>query len=186
MAKTLLLHGIKCQKQMWPCFCRGSTYQNLNNCDFASAGSWKLKNGQDLASGGDQVPKQMWPCFFRGSTYQNLNDCDFASAGSRKIKNGQNLASAGDQVPKINVTLLLQGVNISKLKSGDNFSLDLVLEDHETTFFLLKKFNYDLFLNECMFECMRIYDLPLLWMHIWMYDAFFNVLNASVNAWCIF
>ena len=37
---------------------------------------------------------------------------------SRKIKKGQDLASAGDQVPKTNVTLLLQGVNISK-KSYD-------------------------------------------------------------------
>jgi len=32
---------------------------NLNNCDFASVGSRKIKNGQDLASAGDQVPKQM-------------------------------------------------------------------------------------------------------------------------------
>ena len=40
---------------------------------------------------------------------------DFASAGSQKIMNGKDLASAGDQVPKTNVTLLLQGVNISKL-----------------------------------------------------------------------
>jgi len=32
---------------------------NLNNCDFVSAGSRKIKNGQDLTSAGDQVPKQM-------------------------------------------------------------------------------------------------------------------------------
>jgi len=32
---------------------------NLNNCDFASPGSRKIKNSQDLASAGDQVPKQM-------------------------------------------------------------------------------------------------------------------------------
>jgi len=43
---------------------------------------------------------------------------DFASAGSRKVKNGCDLASAGDQVPKLNVTLLLQGINMSK-KSCD-------------------------------------------------------------------
>ena len=169
----MLLQGIKCQKQMWPCFCRGSTLTNLNNCDFASVGSRKLKNGQDLASAGDQVPKQMWPCFCRGSTYQNLNDCDFASAGSRKIKNGQNLASARDQVPKTNVTLLLQGVNISKLKSGDNFSLDLVWEDHETTFFYKKKVQLWFVLE---------------WMHVWMHENlwFAFALNASMNAWCIF
>ena len=124
-----------------PCFCRGSSAKtnvnlllqgvnistNLNNCDFASAESWKIKNGQDLASAGDQVPKQMWPCFCRGSTYQNF-------------------------------------------ESEDNFSLDLVLEDHGTTF--LNSIP-ELFLNECMFECVRIYDLPLLWMHLWMHDVFF-------------
>jgi len=56
-----------------PCFCRGSSAKtnvtlllqgvnistNLNNCDFASVGSRKIKNGQDLASAGDQVPNQM-------------------------------------------------------------------------------------------------------------------------------
>ena len=41
--------------------------------------------------------------------------CDFASAGSQKVNNGQDLASAGDQVPKSNVTLLPQGIDISKL-----------------------------------------------------------------------
>ena len=116
MAKTLLLQEIKCQKQMWPCFCRGSTLTNLNGCDFASAGSQKINDGQDLASAGDQVPKINWPCFCRGSTLTNLNDCDFAFAGSRKINDGQDHASAGDQVPKTNVTLLLQGVNINKFK----------------------------------------------------------------------
>jgi len=30
-----------------------------NNCDFASAGSQKSKNGQDLASARGQVPKPM-------------------------------------------------------------------------------------------------------------------------------
>ena len=117
MAKTLLLYEIKCQKQMWPCFCRGSTLTNLNDCDFASAGSQKNK----------EWPR---PCFCRRSSAKtnatlllqgvnistNLNDFDFASAGSRKINNGQDLASAGDQVPKTNVTLLLQGVNINKFK----------------------------------------------------------------------
>jgi len=72
MAKTMHLQGIKCQKQMWPCFCRGSTLTNLNDFDFASAGSRKIKNDQDLASVGDQVPKQMRPCFCRGSTYQQI------------------------------------------------------------------------------------------------------------------
>jgi len=47
---------------------------------------------------------------------------------------------------------------------------------------------HDLFLNECMFECMRIYDLPLLWMHLWMHDVFFNVWQVwlfhwGMNAW---
>jgi len=41
---TLLLQGVNIST-------------NLNNCDFASAGSQKIKNGQDLASAGDQVPK---------------------------------------------------------------------------------------------------------------------------------
>jgi len=53
MVKTLLRQGIKYQKQMRPCFYRGSTLTNLNNCDFASAGSQKIKNGQDLTSAGD-------------------------------------------------------------------------------------------------------------------------------------
>jgi len=44
MAKTLLLQGVNIST-------------NLNGCDFASAGSRKIKNGQDLASAGDQVPK---------------------------------------------------------------------------------------------------------------------------------
>jgi len=43
---TLLLQGVNIST-------------NLNNCDFASAGSQKIKNGQDLASTGDQVPKQI-------------------------------------------------------------------------------------------------------------------------------
>jgi len=68
----------------------------------------------------------------------NLNNCDFASGGSQKIKNGQDLASAGDQVPKTNVTLLLQGSRYQNLESEDNCSLDLVLEDHGTTFFLIQ------------------------------------------------
>jgi len=33
MAKTLLLQGIMCQNQMWPCFSRGSTYQNFESRD---------------------------------------------------------------------------------------------------------------------------------------------------------
>jgi len=41
---TLLLHGV-------------NKSTNLNNCDFASAGSRRVKNGQDLASAGGQVPK---------------------------------------------------------------------------------------------------------------------------------
>ena len=138
MAKTLLLQGIKCQKQMWPCFCRGSTLTNLNDCDFASAGSRKIKNGQDLASAGDQVPRTNATLLLQGVYIStNLNNCDFASAGSQKIKNGQDLASVGD---------------------------------HRTTFL---KFNLWFFLNECMFECMRIYDLPLLWMDLWMHEVFF-------------
>jgi len=68
MAKTLLLQGIKCQKQMWPCFYRGSTLTNLNGFDFASAGSRKIKNGQDLASAGGSSAK---------------NKCDLASAGGQ-------------------------------------------------------------------------------------------------------
>jgi len=56
---------------------------NLNNCDFACAGSRKIKNGQDLASVGDQVPKQMRPCFCRGSSAKNK--CDLASAGGQHI-----------------------------------------------------------------------------------------------------
>jgi len=36
---------------------QGSTLTNLNDFDFASAGSRKINNGQDLASVGDQVPK---------------------------------------------------------------------------------------------------------------------------------
>jgi len=42
MAKTLLLQGINISKKI---------------CDFVSVGSRKIKNGQDLASAGDQVPK---------------------------------------------------------------------------------------------------------------------------------
>jgi len=42
---------------MRPCFYRRSTLTNLNSCDVASAGSRKIKNDQDLASAGDQVPK---------------------------------------------------------------------------------------------------------------------------------
>jgi len=116
MAKTLLLQGIKRQEPMQPCFCRGSTLTNLNDFDFASAGSRKINDGQDLASAGDQVPKINVTLLLHGSTLTNLNDCDFASAGSRKINDGQDHASAGDQVPKTNVTLLLQGVNINKFK----------------------------------------------------------------------
>jgi len=72
-----------------------------SGCDFALAGSRKIKNGQDLASAGDQVPKTNVTLLLQGINIStNLNNCDFASAGSRKIKNGQDLASAGDQVPK--------------------------------------------------------------------------------------
>jgi len=42
---TLLLQGVNIST-------------NLNNCDFVSAGSRKIKNDQDLASAGDQVPKR--------------------------------------------------------------------------------------------------------------------------------
>ena len=56
---------------------------NLNNCDFASAGSRKIKNGQDLASAEDQVPKQMRHCFCRGSSAKNK--FDLASAGGQHI-----------------------------------------------------------------------------------------------------
>jgi len=50
------------------------------------------------------------------------NGCNFASAGSRKIKKGRDLASVGDQVPKTNVTLLLQGVNISTNLNNCDFA----------------------------------------------------------------
>jgi len=63
--------------------------------------------------------------------------CDFASTGSRKVKNGQDLASTGDQVPKSNVTLLLWGSTYQNFESGDNFSLVLVSEDHETIQFMI-------------------------------------------------
>jgi len=74
---------------------------NLNNCDFASAWSRKIKNGQDLASAADQVPKINATLLLQGVNIStNLNNYDFASARSRKIKNGPDFASAGDQVPK--------------------------------------------------------------------------------------
>jgi len=57
MAKTLLLQGIKCQNKCDLASAGANISTNLNNCDFASAGSRKTKNGQDLASAGDQVPK---------------------------------------------------------------------------------------------------------------------------------
>ena len=78
---TLLLQGVNIST-------------NLNNCDFASAGSRKIKNGQDLASAADQVPKTNATLLLQGVNIStNLNGCDFASAGSRKIKNGQDLTS---------------------------------------------------------------------------------------------
>jgi len=43
---TLLLQGVNIST-------------NLNNCAFAPIGSRKIKNGQDLAFAGDQLPKQM-------------------------------------------------------------------------------------------------------------------------------
>jgi len=59
MAMTLLLQGIKCQNKCDLAFQGVNILINLNNCDFAATGSRKIKNGQDLASAGDQVPKQM-------------------------------------------------------------------------------------------------------------------------------
>jgi len=71
---TLLLQGVNIST-------------NLNNCDFASTGSRKIKNGQDLASAGDQVPKTNATLLLqRVNISTNLNNCDFASAGSRKVK----------------------------------------------------------------------------------------------------
>jgi len=66
MAKTLLLQGI-----------------NISNksCDFASAGSQKVKNGQDLASAGDQVSKSNVTLLLQGINISKKS-CDFASAGS--------------------------------------------------------------------------------------------------------
>jgi len=60
---------------------------NLNGCDFASAGSRKIKNGQDLTSAGDQAPRINATLLLQGVNIStNLNSCDFASAGSRKNK----------------------------------------------------------------------------------------------------
>jgi len=65
---TLLLQGINISKKSY---------------DFASAGSQKIKNGQDLASTGDQVPKTNVTLLLQGINIStNLNNCDFASAGS--------------------------------------------------------------------------------------------------------
>jgi len=127
-----------------PCFCRGSSAKtnvilhlqrisistNSNNGDFASAGSRKNK----------WRPRS---CFCRGSSAKtnvilhlqmisistNSNNGDFASAGSRENKWRLWLCfcreSENNEWPrpcfcrgssaKTNVTLLLQGVNISKL-----------------------------------------------------------------------
>jgi len=76
------------------------------SCDFALVGSRKVKNGQDLASAGGQVPKTNVTLLLQGMNISKESR-DFASAGSRKMKNGQDLASAGGQVPKTHVTLLL-------------------------------------------------------------------------------
>ena len=66
-----------------------------------SHGVKKIKNGQDLASAGDQAPRTNATLLLQGVNIStNLNGSDFASVGSRKIKNGQDLASAGDHVPK--------------------------------------------------------------------------------------
>jgi len=137
-----------------PCFCRGSSAKtnvtlllqgvnistNLNNCAFAPIGSRKIKNGQDLAFAGDQLPKQMWPCFCKGSTYQNF-------------------------------------------ESEDNFSLDLVSEDHGTTFFLIQ-FLICSWINACLntwesmiclcFEC--IYECM-------MYFLMFGRFDFSTKEW---
>ena len=72
MVLTLLSRGVKNKEWPRPCFCRESSATtnmilhlqrisistNSNNGDFASAGSQKVKNGQDLASAGDLVPQQ--------------------------------------------------------------------------------------------------------------------------------
>ena len=142
---TLLSRGVKSKWWWpRPCFCRGSSAKtnvilhlqrisisaNSNNGDFASAGSWENK-------------WRLWLCFCRKSEKTNViwhlqrisistnsNNGDFASAGSRENKWKLWLCfcresetqmwsyicrgSAYQQI-QIMVTLLLQGVNISKL-----------------------------------------------------------------------
>ena len=72
--------------------------------------------------------------------------------GVKKIKNIMTLLLQG--VRKTNVILHLQRISISKpLDQGINFLLDIVSENHETIF------KFMIFFNECMFECMRLYDL---------------------------
>jgi len=65
-----------------------------NNCDFASTGSQKSKNGQNLASAEDQRPNTNDTLLLQGINISK-NNYDFAFVGSQKSKNGQDLASVG-------------------------------------------------------------------------------------------
>jgi len=116
--------------------------------EFVRVSSYAEKKCRDLASTEDP---EGWLCF--------------ASAGSRKIKKGRDLAFAGDQVLKTNVTLLLQGVNIStnlnncdfasvrsqKIKNGQDLASvgDQVPKTNVTL--LLQGVNISTNLNNCDF-----------------------------------
>jgi len=68
-----LFFSTESKNKEWPrpCFCKGSSAKikcdlastginiSMKSYDFASSGSRKVKNGQALASAGDQVPNQM-------------------------------------------------------------------------------------------------------------------------------
>jgi len=113
MAKTLLLQGIKCQEQMWPCFCRGPTLTNLNDFDFASVGIRKINNGQDLASAGDQVPRTNVTLLLQGVNINKFKWLWLCFCRESKNKEWPRPCFCRGSSDKTNATLLLQGVNIS-------------------------------------------------------------------------
>jgi len=108
MIVTLLLQGVKTKEWPRPCFCRGSSVKTnvtllvqrinilKNNCDFASTGSQKSKNGQDLAFAWGQVPNTNVTLLLQGINISKRS-YDFASTRSQKVKKDQDLELEGHE-----------------------------------------------------------------------------------------